>query len=407
MSSTIVNTQKILEAAVNAGQDLQIANPFTRIFTRQTPQVDMGSEEVTIELFKGNRKLAPLVSRQIGSGIDQDRQVIRPGIAGANDYLYALVSQDLEVPSSVLNKRVPGESPYVRGTDAEVKAMRQRYWMMKLAIDDASRILRKDESLAQQAYFFSEMDNKDGKLIFPRSASLKNRTVVAIWSSAANAKPWTDLGLALRASKAESQIDGSGVPFSTMATDVYTNLQAVYRNQRPAEGPDANMSYNAFNFDPDKGVPTNFQHLVDGGMVYGGWVRVDYGALKVHIFTLPEGHDSTADDSAETYVDNIAGETITVGYDSPSFFKAYFGPGILEPPKNNVVESAIGRVGIPQLGDLSSLTIGTSGIPAESMLLNIYELGRNQGFGATVEHAPIFAPKRPDVTVTIDTETTV
>ena len=250
------------------------------------------------------------------------------------------------------------------------------------------------------------MTTKDGLLIFPRSATLKNRPVAVSWATAATATPWVDLGAALRESKAQSQIDGSGVPFSTMATDVYTNLQAIYRSQRPNEGPEANMAFNNFNFDPDKGHPPNFQHLIDGGMVYGGWVRVDYGNLKVHLFTLPEGHDSTADDSAETYVDNIVGETITVGYDHPSYFQSFFGPGILEPPQNNIVEAAIGRVGLPQLGDLSNLTIGTSGIPAESMLLNIYELGRNQGFGATNEHAPIFAPIRPDVTVTIDTETT-
>ena len=410
MSSTIENIQKILEARVDAGMDLAIATPFTRLFNSQPALVDMGAEQVTIEMWKGNRKVAPLVSRLVGSGIDADKNVIRPGVAGVNDYLFALASQELELPSSVLNKRIPGESMFVRGTEDQIKNMRRRFHMMNMAIDATRRILTRNELLANQAYFDSEMAIGDTfqsqtKLIFPRSASLKNRTVAVAWSSAATATPWVDYGLAQRAVKSESQVDGRNTWISFLSSAAMENLKAIYRSQRSGDsGP--NIEFNDFRFNPEQEVPAGFEFLVQNGMEYGGWIRSDYSNSRIHLFTLPEGYDSVADDSGTTYTDWISGETISIGLFSPEYFKAYYGPGVLEPPENNVVEAAVGRVGIPALGDLSGLTIGGSGIPANSMLMNIYQLGKNQGFGATLEHAPIYAPKRPDVTATIDTLTT-
>jgi hypothetical protein len=410
MSSTIENIQKILEARVDAGQDLAIANPFTALFNQQPALVDMGAEQVTIEMWKGNRKVAPLISRLVGSGVDTDVNVIRPGVAGANDYLFALASQPLELPSSVLNKRIPGESMFVKGSEADIKNMRRRFHMMNMAIDATRRILTRNELLANQAYFDSEMSigdtfQGDTKLIFPRSASLKNRTVAVSWATAASATPWVDYANAQKAIKAESQVDGRNTWLSFLSSTAMENLKAIYRSQRAGDtGP--NVEFNDFRFNPEQEVPAGFEFLVTNGMEYNGWIRTSYSNSRVHLFTLPEGYDSVADDSGTTYTDWISGETISIGLFSPDYFKAYYGPGILEPPENNVVERAVGRVGIPALGDLSGLTIGGSGIPASSMIMNIYELGRNQGFGATLEHAPIYAPKRPDVTATIDTLTT-
>ena len=189
-----------------------------------------------------------------------------------------------------------------------------------------------------------------------------------------------------------------------MSSDVMQNLLAIYRNQRPNEGPDANVVYNAFNFDPDKGAPSSLQFLVDNGMEYGGWIRVSWSNAKVYLFTLPEGYDSIADDSDSNFTDWISGETIAVGLYSPSYFKAYYGPGILTPSKDSVMTKALGNTGV-KLPALGELTIGLSKIPTKSIMLNMYELGKDQGHGATIQHAPIYVPIRPDVVATIDTET--
>jgi len=409
MSSIITNVQRTLEV-VAANVDLAIAAPFTALFTRGTTVIDMGSEQATIELFKGNRKVAPLVSRLV-RGDDIENQVIRPGVTGANDYLYSLIQQELELDAGVLNKRIPGEKPYVDPGSEDVRKKRYMYWITKMYIDAMRRVVTRDELLAKQAYFDSEMDLGDTfqgatKLVFPRSATLKNRAVVAVWSDAANAKPWTDYGTAQREMKAQSQVDGKNAAISFLGSTAMANLKAIYISQKPGFGPDANMTYNEFDFNPDKDFPRSYQFLIDNGMEYGGWIRSDYANTKIHLFTLPEGYDATADDSDETYTDFIDGETITLALDSPAYFETKFGPGKKMPPSLQLYQNMLPKLGLTTMNP-GNLTIGASGLPAKTMMLNIYDLAKNDGWGACLEHAPIFVPKRPDVVCTIDTLTAI
>jgi len=409
MSSTLTTTRFFLETMASKEPQLaSIACPFTAMFNQQKAVMDMGSTQVAIELFKGNEKVAPLVSRMLGSGQNGDTPVITPGVAGANDYLFSLISMDLELPAGILNDRTPGEPPYVtQGSTDSIKQYRRGYWLLKLTMDIVSRVIRKNELLAKQSYFDSEMDNKDGKLIFPRSAALKNRTVTAAWSVAANAKPWTDIGNGFKAIRAASMVNNNNLRTAFMSSTVIENLKNVYRSQKPNEGPDANMSFNDFNFNPEKEFPTALKFLVDNGMEYGGWIRVTFSNTRVHLFTLPEGYDSIEDDSDSNFTDWILGETIAIGLYSPSYFKAYYGPGVLVPSGDSVMTQALGKTGIKNLPALGDLTIGLSKIPTKSISLNLYDLGKDQGWGATIQHAPIYVPIKPDVVATIDTETTV
>ena len=413
MSSTLTTTRFFLETMASKEPQLaSIACPFTAIFNQQKAVIDMGSSQVAIELFKGNEKVAPLVSRMLGSALNGDTPVITPGVAGANDYLFSLISQDLELPAGILNDRTPGEPAYVtQGSSDSIKQFRRGYWLLKLTMDIVSRVVRKNELLAKQAYFDSEMDIYDEhqgatKLIFPRSTELKNRTVAVSWATAASAKPWDDLGNAFRVIRKTSMVNNNNLRTAFMSSDTMQNLLAVYRSQRANEGPDMNVVYNAFDFDPDKGAPSTLKFLIDNGMEYGGWVRGSWGNEKIHLFTLPEGYDSVEGDSSSNFTDWISGETIAVGLFSPAYFKAYYGPGVLVPSGDSVMTQALGKTGMKNLPALGDLTIGLSKIPTKSIMLNLYPLGKDQGWGATIQHAPIYVPIRPDVVATIDTETT-
>lgn len=408
MSSIVENYQRAFEA-VAADKDLAVATPFTAMFLQQSPLIDFGVDQVSIEVFKGNRKVAPLISRRT-PGVDIDETVIRPGISGANDYLFALASQDLELPAGTLNKRIPNESPFMTGNSDDIKMMRQRYWMMKMSIDATRRILMRDELLSIQSFFDAEMDLGDTyqgetKLVFPRSATLKNRTVAVSWATAASATPWTDYGLAQREIKKQSQVDGKNVWVSFLPSGPMENLKAIYRSQRAAKDTGPNLEYNEFKFNPEQEVPAGFEFLIQNGMEYNGWIRSDYSNSRIHLFTLPEGYDATADDSAETYTDFLTGNTVSLCLYNPTYFKGYFGPGILSPPSLNVYKKVLPAISMPSVSP-QGLTIGNSFVPANSLLLNLYELGRNQGFGGTIEHAPIFANIRPDVVATLATTTT-
>lgn len=414
MSSTVTTTRFLMNAKMSQeAKFARIATPFLAMYNLQRAIIDMASEQVTIELFKGNEKIAPLISRLIGSGSSVDNNTIRPGIAGANDYLFSLIEQKMELPEGILNKRIPGEPPYVTsGSGEDRKRFRRRWHFMNMSLDMIARVVRKNEKLAQQVHFDSEMDIKDtfqgaAKLIFPRSASLSNRPVAIAWSSAATATPWTDIGLAFKAIRVASQINNNKLRYGFLSDSAMTNLRAIYRSQRAGEGPDVNKLNNTYNFNPDNGAPNPFQFLIDNGMEYGGWIRgEEFGNVKVHLFTLPEGYDTVEDDSGSSFESWISGETISVGLFDPSYYRSYYGPGTKVPPKDSVMTEAIGKKGIIRVPAIEGLTIGNSKIPTETMMVNLYLLGNDDGYGASTQHAPIYAPEVLDVTATIDTLTT-
>lgn len=415
MSSTITTTRFVMNSQMNQSAKLaRIATPFLAMYNLQQAIIDMASDQITVELFKGNEKVAPLVRRLVGSGSSADNNTIRPGISGADDYLFALIEQKMALPEGTLNKRIQGEPERVSGGDkGERKRFRRRYWFMKLSLDMICRVIRKNEQLCQQSHFDSEMEIKDNfqgdtKLVFPRSAALGNRTVTAAWSDAANAKPWTDIALAFKAIRKHSQINNNKLRYAFLSDSAMTNLRAIYRDQRPGEGPDVNKLNNTYNFNPDNGEPKPFSFLINNGMEYGGWLRgEEFGNVKVHLFTLPEGYDTIEDDSSSNFESWIKGETICVGLFDPSYYRAYYGPGTKVPPKDSIMTEAIGKKGIIQVPAIAGLTIGNSGIPTETMMVNLYPLGQDDGFGASTQHAPIYAPEVLDITSTIDTETTV
>jgi hypothetical protein len=409
MSSIITDVYQRTFEAIQADNKISIATPFMAIHLRQQPVIDFGSEQITHEMYKGNRKVAPLVSRR-NAGSDVDDVVIRPGVSGANDYMFALASQDFELPAGVLNKRTPMEPLYMgSGNGDDIKLYRQRYWLYQLSRDATRRVIRRNELLAKQSFFDAEMNigdtfNGATKLSFVRSSSLKARTVTTSWATKANATPWDDIGDAQREIKSKSQIDGGSLWTLFLSSTSMTRLKDCYRSQRTNEtGPV--LEYNEFRFNSEESVPAELAFLVQNGMEYGGWIRSEYSNGKVYLFTLPEGYDATADDSATTYTDMISGDTVALCAYSREYFKAYFGPGKKTPPSADFYTANFPVMSMPSI-PASGLTIGQSGLPARSLILNVYPLGKNEGMGGTIEHAPIYAPVYPDIVATIATTTT-
>jgi len=408
MSSIITDAYQRSFQALSANEKYVVPTPFTALFLQQRPQIDMGSDQVTIETYKGNRKIAPLVSRR-SSGSELENTPIRPGSVGTNDYLYSLIAQEMQLPSTVLNQRMPGEPLYMPASSTdEIKMARRRFWVNKLALDANRRILQRVELLAIQSFLTGEMDIGDTyqsstKLVFPRSSTLKNRTVSVSWATAATAVPWTDYGNAMKEIKAKAQIAGSGLWWSALPSTAMNNLKSVYQSQRNQES--GVIIYNDFSFNPDNAVPSELAFLVRNGMEYGGWIRSDYGNSKVHLFSFPESYDSNANDSTETNTDYLAtANTVSLNFYDPMFFKAYYGPGKKDPPQAAFYTSNFPAMSAPSVNP-SALTIGNAGIPANTFILNLYPLGKNEGMGGCVEHAPIFANVYPDVVATIATTT--
>lgn len=396
MTSVVDNVSRIFQAK-NNGANLMVPTVFSSIFLQQQPLVELAAEQISIELYKGNRKVAPLVSRD--GIINPADQIVRPGKTGANDYLYALVRQEMELMATTLNKRIPGENPF----SPVDKLGRTMFWTQELLQDVVKRVLRRCELLAQQSFFDGEMAigdvfQGDTKLIFPVDSDLKNRVVATSWATAASATPWDDLGDALRAIIDLGQVNASDQNvFSFMSYSVIENLKAIYRSQKGAQV-EADLFYE-YDFNRAQ-IPEGLKFLVENGATYAGWVKTEWGQNPVHIFTTGGMYDNES-----STVDYLAGNTIALCVYSPEFFKAFFGANTFFAPEESFYVKSFGEIA----GDLNidaATEMGNSGYPAEVFMPNIYDLGKNRGLGGQIETAPIFARMQVNSVATIDTTTT-
>lgn len=396
MTSVVDNVSRIFQAK-NNGANLMVPTVFSSIFLQQPALVELAAEQISIELFKGNRKVAPLVSRN--GVIDPADQIVRPGTTGVNDYLYALVRQEMELLATTLNKRVPGEKPFVPVS----KEGRMMYWTQELLQDVVKRVLRRCELLAYQSFFNGEMAigdvfQGDTKLVFPVSSDLKNRIVAVSWATAASATPWTDLGTTLRKIIELGQVNANDQNvFSFMSYSVIENLKAIYRSQKGAQV-EAQLFYE-YDFNRAQ-VPEGLKFLIDNGATYVGWVKTEWGQNPVHIFTTGGMYDNES-----TTVDYLNGNTISLCVNSPDFFKAFFGANTFFAQDESFYTKSFGEIA-GDLGIDQATEMGNSGYPAEVFMPNIYDLGKNRGLGGQIETAPIFARMQVNCVATIDTTTT-
>lgn len=396
MTSVVDNVSRIFQAK-NNGLGLQVPTVFSSIFLQQAADVDLMVDQISLEVFKGNREVAPLISRITGGNVDN--KVITPGQVGVSDYLYGLIEQELKLNAGTLNKRIPGENPF----EPMDKDARMMYWMQELLMGAKKRVLRKLELLAQQSFNTGEMDLGDThegetKLIFPVDAALKNRPVAVSWATAASATPWADYGSALRETISLGQVIANAENvFSIGSYTAIENLKAIYRNQRSSQVEDSKFFDYSFN---NVTVPASLQFLVENGAIYVGWIRTDFGQNPVHVFTTAGMYDNGA-----STVDYVSGETVSLCVYSPDFFKAYFGAGTKLTPDESFYTKTFGDF-TGELGvEIEGLTVGNAKFPTESFMPNVFPLAKNEGVGGSVQIAPIFARMQVNCVSTIDTLT--
>lgn len=396
MTSVVENVSRTFHSK-NNGVSLMVPTVFSSIFLQMQPLVELAADQVSIELFKGNRKVAPLVARN--GVVSNDNEIVQPGKTGVNDYVYGLVEQEMALHAGTLNKRVPGEDPF-KPVDKDGRLM---FWMQELLTDVVKRVLRRLELLAYQSFFDAEMDlgeqfQGEAKLIFPRDAALKNRTVAVSWATAASATPWADLGLALREIIVRGQVNASMTNvFSFMSYSTIEDLKAIYRSQKGADI-EAQLFYE-YDFNRAT-VPSELKFLIDNGATYVGWVKTEWGQNPVHIFTT-----SGVYDNGTSTVDYLTGETISLCVNSPEFFKTFFGAGTFMNQDESFYTKTFGDY-TGDLGLEDATQMGNTPFPAEVFLPNVYPLDKNAGIGGMVQTAPVFAPMQVNCVATIDTKTT-
>jgi len=405
-AENVTNYQTLFQTVVAEGFRTAVPHAFLSMFLQMDPIVDLGIETATIESWLNEDEVAPLVSF-LTPARDENGKVMTPGVSGANEYLFGCSEAAYNVSSGNLRKRIPNEDYVLTSkNDDDVREQRAAYWTSKLGMENFKKVLRRLELMAQESFLTGEMTIADkwqteGKLIFPRAATLKNRTVEAVWTNASTAKPWNDYGDAQEEIIKQGGAVGIVDWFSVMSSSSYKNLKAIYREQ--AKGVDtgyqAVVKDTELSRDKDN-MPSGLQFLLDGGMQYGGMVRSDFSSDYIHIFTYPVYYTNDSDVKTPFF----SGDVVPLCAYSPEIFSAYFGSGRHWDPTGDGLDM-IGLGDLPQGEDTNGLTVGNLGLPANAIHHTICPTPDKTGLNGFVEMAPIFANRVCNMVATIDTLT--
>lgn len=402
----VSNYQTFFQAVMAMSFRTAVPTAFMKMFLQRMPIVDLGIQTATIEAWLNDDAVAPIVSF-LTNARDENGNVLTPGTAGANEYLFGITEQTYNISSTNLNKRVPGEDFVVTAeNDDDIRMQRGAFWATKLGEEALKKVMRRLELMAQESFLSGEMTIGDqwqgqAKLVFPRTSTLKNRTVGTVWSNAAAANPWLDYGNAQKQIIKEGGAIGMATWFTVLSDSAYSNLKAIYRSQAK----DVDTGFQAVVKDTElsrdlDNMPSSLQFLIEGGMQYGGMIRSDFSASYIHIFTYPVFYSNDSDVKTEFF----SGDSVPLCAYDPDIFQAYFGSGRHWDLTGDGLE-LLGLSNVPDQALESGATIGNVDIPANAVHHTIAPTPDKTGVNGFVEVAPIFANRICNRVATIATET--
>jgi len=402
----VTNYQTLFQSVVAEGFRTSTPTAFLQMFLQRMPILDQGVISTTIESWLNDDEVAPMVSF-LTAGRDESGSVMTPGIAGAGEYLFGLTEKQYNLSKSNLLRRIPGESTVITATNpADIQTQRGAYWAGKLGEECLKQIMRRLELLAQQSFLTGKMtivDQWQGQsyLEFPRSSDLENRTVEALWATAASGNPWTDYGDAQKQIIKDGGAIGVATWFSVLSDSAYGNLKAIYRSQANT----TDTGYQAVVKDTELSrdlalMPKSLQFLIDGGMEYGGMIRSDFSSAYIHLFTYPVFYTNSDGDKTEYFSGNIVP---LCAYD-PDIFQAYFGSGSHMDETGDGLE-LIGLGGVDGVAITGDVTIGNVGVPATAVHHTVCPTPDKRGVNGFVEISMILANRICNRVATIDTGT--
>lgn len=403
MASPLVTAISRQHAIHAIGNGRDVASFPVLLFTQGLPAViNKIDSKLDVEILTNESGLAPMISRLVG--YDKDKNIILPSESEVSEYIYGISGYEVEVPAGYKDKRAPGESLYPESTDIQ-RAMMRLDWALKNVTTKAQRdvILRTNlkfwETLVTGEMVIADEHEGAKKLVWPRDATLKNRTVGVLWSTPATSTPWTDLGSASKAIKRAALINGNYNAIDIMGTTAFNNMKDAYRAQK-SQTVEPEL-FNEFKF--TKAVlPDALKFLANSGLTYRGWVFDDENT-EHHVFTCDYWYKN---DSGVT-TEMVGLTDVTVCLYNPFDYRAYFGPGT-KMPKESFYEQEYNPIEKNTSEFLNSPVMDqyiNSGVPIKAIDSVFYDLGKASGVGGTVEIAYLPCLKNANTVATIDITT--
>lgn len=405
-NSNIVNsiTRQLETVTINSGET-EVA-PGCAFFNQGLPAVvnDVDST-LDIETMIDNRSVAPIVSRIIG--YDKDREVVIPDNSSTADYIYGYTAIEGKIDKTYGDKRAPGESIYPDLKQADLKKIRMSFGVNNVKVKNNNSTVRRLNQSGYEVMLTARQtiaDEHEGVkyLDWGRDASLKERTVEAIWSTPADAKPWNDLGSAIKDVRKKGFYSGKTDAFCLMGETTLNELMDIYRSQRAQEVEP--ILFYSYKF-TEEAAPKGLAFMVNNGLEYRGWVETSVNT-KVHLFG---SNELVEDDSGDT-VEVVPLTTCFVCLYNPLDYRSYFGPSTtMESPNDAWYETYFATqfrgapMSLPNIDN--STAIGNTGLPVNAIKDTVSPLENRTGINLLTECTYIFVLRNPNSGATIDITT--
>lgn len=387
----------VMAPLFNEQEIISNSSVFQNLFTGGKTIYALSSEQIDINIIRGNKKTSKLKVRgvdAIATGPTQ-KTVLKERYTSIGR-LFPLIEQDGYLTASQFNKALASETPF----QPLSKKQRALALASDLHAEMIPLILRKKEVLASQAWREGVLDiNEAGtqQLDFLRSTNLTS-AAAAKWDLVASDGE-ADLAVACEALRVYGNVTADGILMNNDAfVGLYnqTKMQALANNRRLAFHSIGNSEGGKPSDLGQPGMmPAWGQKLVNGGAQWQGWIKV--GAWTLQIFTYIDSWTTDAGvDTPFVPVDEV------YVFASGARWDRYFGPG--EMTADAIDEQVYREIfGIPKAASLSrSLSnVKSPGIYDARQFILGAEKNGTKGYRIITQAAPMYAPVQTDSIYTL------
>jgi len=346
---------------------------------------------VEIDVIKGNRKLAAMISR----GTDSRDISGKTGTTqkfSTFSRVYPLMEEKSPIDVSQLLTRLAGENPYAQRTRFD----RLRELALNEHLEHIRRFVRTFEYLSWQSLITGKMPsiigttNTDLIYDFRRNAALTT-TISALGTLAwdqTNSDPNHDLETMFKRILVYGKIKPNFVFMSQDVLPVYLDNIKVKA--------DANKDYYSLVVvSAANPVPAELQPLVDGGAVCMGLVRTKNG-YQFWLFS----YVAVYEDANNVVQDYIPSDTVFMGYYGARCDR-YFGPSDILPPVASQMAWYQEMFGFNMANPPMPVVANQGAVISPAMFYHDAFAAENKVVNIRTQTAPIFATTHTDAFATL------
>lgn len=377
----VKNYTRVMAPVFSDMDTMPVMTFFLNLFTSGVTIIEPDASVVDIDIQRGNK----MVSAYILRGTDAENVTAKRALLEkftSDAKVYPLIEEITPVTSTMIGKRMPGES-----VENPLSRMEKQLALaMKAHKEDLRRIIRKMEYSAAESIRTGAQTVKEGAYDFYRKAT-HNTNATAVWSDTGGAVPITDLDTAGTLIFRDAGRVATDVIFSEQSWNEFLNTDQI------KELADSRRIIHFF-ADMTAQVPAGYESWTAAGAVFQGQVKA--GNWKLNMWTYPAIWETDAGVQTQYLPDE---EVIILA--KGARFDRYFGPADrLEMGDDMFYARVFG------IGDMEAIpaNVMNSGIFQSDMFhMDAFGGHNNKEISVRTQCAPIFPTTETDAIVKLAT----